>query len=545
MDDAELLGVRVPGSEQFFHFGHSRLGVHAVLVLEVGVSAGVFDELVGPTDARHRRGDVQFVERFQHSRAESAHEHVVFDGADNLGDAAVFVEHLGVERLGEPGVDEGDGETVGFEGSGGVLGEFLSRAVKYDGDIGAVLDDFRLAYRQGGGTFFDGHAFAGAARITDEHRAVKLLSRPKHVHEFVFVFRRHERGTGDATGVGDVEKTVVRRAVVGGETGAVHAENHVEILERDVVDDAVVGALKERGVDGADRVESHGGQTGSEDDGVFFGDADIEVAVRFGFIKFDEAGTAGHGGGDADELGVAVAEFDHRVAENILIVRRRAGFLGWRFSGGDVKWAAPVERLRVFERPLVSFAFLGLDVEQDGLVLLLGPLKRLNKFGQAVAVHRADVPETKFFEQHAGHENAFYRFGNFVFDLGGIRAEALNHALDLFLDLLVTRMGHDPVQIIANGADILRDAPFVIVENDDEPVGGILDVVERFQRHAIGQRRIAEHAHDIFLGAEMIAPGRHAQRRRKRGTGMTGTETIVRAFCPESESHGAAGLADL
>ncbi len=57
---------------------------------------------------------------------------------------------------------------------------------------------------------------------------------------------------GERAQVGDVEDAVVRRPVVADEAGAVHREGDVELLETDVVDDLVEGALQERRVDRAD-----------------------------------------------------------------------------------------------------------------------------------------------------------------------------------------------------------------------------------------------------------------------------------------------------
>ena len=48
-------------------------------------------------------------------------------------------------------------------------------------------------------------------------------------------------------------------AIVGGQTGAVHAEYHRQVLEGDIVHDAIVSALQEGGVNGADRMEPHRG----------------------------------------------------------------------------------------------------------------------------------------------------------------------------------------------------------------------------------------------------------------------------------------------
>ena len=61
---------------------------------------------------------------------------------------------------------------------------------------------------------------------------------------------------GDAAQVGDVEEAVMGGAVVAGEAGAVHAEDDGELLQADVVDDGVEGALQEGGVDGADGAEA-------------------------------------------------------------------------------------------------------------------------------------------------------------------------------------------------------------------------------------------------------------------------------------------------
>ena len=135
----------------------------------------------------------------------------------------------------------------------------------------------------------DRHAFAGAARIPNEDRAVMLQRRPEHVHQFVLVFRRHQRGVRNAAPVGDVEQAVVRRAVVGRQSGAVHAENHVEVLQRHVVEDAIVGALQERRVNRADRMVAHRRHARREDDRVFLGNADVEVTVGLGLVELAEA----------------------------------------------------------------------------------------------------------------------------------------------------------------------------------------------------------------------------------------------------------------
>jgi len=52
----------------------------------------------------------------------------------------------------------------------------------------------------------------------------------------------------------------------------------------------------------------------------------------------------------------------------------------------------------------------------------------------------------------------------------------------------------------------------VLGENADEPLGGMADVIERFEGNAIGQRRVAKNTDDIFVRAFFIARRGHAER---------------------------------
>ena len=70
------------------------------------------------------------------------------------------------------------------------------------------------------------------------------------------------------------------RAVVAGEAGAVHAERNVEVLQRDIVDDHVVGALQEGGVYGQKGLHAAHGEAAGEEGGVLLGDAHVVASVR-------------------------------------------------------------------------------------------------------------------------------------------------------------------------------------------------------------------------------------------------------------------------
>ena len=161
-------------------------------------------------------------------------------------------------------------------------------------------------------------AGGAAARVAHGDRA-GLVSEGEAGHRphLVGVLRGHQRHVRDAAQVGEVEDAVVRPAVVADQAGPVQKEAHGQVLQGDIVDDLVVRALQKRRIDGADRLEAFGGQTGGECDGVLLGDADIEVALRVQLGEFVQAGAVRHGGGDADDLvvrlGQVVQGFDKRI----------------------------------------------------------------------------------------------------------------------------------------------------------------------------------------------------------------------------------------
>ena len=64
-----------------------------------------------------------------------------------------------------------------------------------------------------------------------------------HVHQFVLVLGLHHDHVRHAVQVGEIEQAMVRGPISSGEACAIHAEHHRQILQRDVVDNAVVTAL--------------------------------------------------------------------------------------------------------------------------------------------------------------------------------------------------------------------------------------------------------------------------------------------------------------
>ena len=101
----------------------------------------------------------------------------------------------------------------------------------------------------------------------------------EHVNQRGLVPGRHQGDVRKAAQVGDVEGAVVGRPVVADQSGAVHREDHVQLLEADIVDDLVVAALEEGRVDRRHGLRALESQARREEHRVLLGDAHVVVAL--------------------------------------------------------------------------------------------------------------------------------------------------------------------------------------------------------------------------------------------------------------------------
>src|SRR5580698_6755029 len=217
---------------------------------------------------------------------------------------------------------------------------------------------------------------------------------------------------------------MMRGAVVAGEASAIHAEDYRQLLQADIVNDGVEGALQKCGVDGADRFEALRGHASGEDDCVFLGNAYIEVA--FGKMRTEviERGAVGHGGGDGNNLFVLAGKLDERLREDFRIRHqpRGLGFACLRMVGAE-----SVKLLLAFKRRLETFALLGEDMQQHRLVFSLEELEGLDEQRKMVAVDGTVVFKAEFLKGHRRPENALGCFFGFARHMdSGLTSESLD-----------------------------------------------------------------------------------------------------------------------
>ena len=214
-------------------------------------------------------------------------------------------------------------------------------------------------------------------------------------------------------------------------------------------------------------------------------------------------------------------------------------------AGLRIVRAEAVEFLLAVERWLKATALLREDVEQDGALFFFEELEGLDEQRQVVSVDRAEVLQAELFEKNRGPQHALGSFFSAAHDgHRGLAAEFLNQARGGFVEVAIALVGDDAVEVTRDGADVAIDGPLVVVEHDDQPLGLFGDVVERFERDAVGKGGVAGDGDHVLFAAGQIARHGHAQSGGEGGAGVARAVAVVLALGAQHEAVEAARLPD-
>ena len=258
----------------------------------------------------------------EHKRAEAT-DRAFLDRDDDLVLTHQAGDEVGIERLGEARVSDRGREPVGAELLRRLEAFLQARTKAQKCDRRAFLDDAAASDLQRDALFrhFDADPVAARkaqrrGRVIDRHRG------RDHVHKLDLVGRGHQHEARQVAEIADIERTGMGLPVISDKTGAIDGETHRQLLDRDVVDDLVIGALKEGGVDRRERLHPFAGEARGKRHPVLLGDADIEGAVRKFVAEKIKAGARRHRRGDRDDLVVGLGLLDQRFGEDAGIGRR-------------------------------------------------------------------------------------------------------------------------------------------------------------------------------------------------------------------------------
>mmetsp|Transcript_14383 Transcript_14383/g.37312 ORF Transcript_14383/g.37312 Transcript_14383/m.37312 type:complete len:337 (-) Transcript_14383:730-1740(-) len=251
-------------------------------------------------------------------------------------------------------------------------------------------------------------AKGGATREAEARGdVVERVDRLHHVTQLHLVRRRTDHQARYAAQIREIEATVVRRAVVTHEAGAVEDHAHGELLDGDIVHHLVVCTLHERRVDGAERLEALDRHACGKCDSMLLGDANVVRALGEALPELVNTRAAGHGGGDGHHRAVRRRDVDQRVREH----RRVRGSLRWSgelFARRDVELGHTVILVRGGLGRGVAFALVGLHVQQHWLraLAVADVLEDRHQVVEVVSVDRANVVEAELLKQSSARHHA-------------------------------------------------------------------------------------------------------------------------------------------
>ena len=117
----------------------------------------------------------------------------------------------------------------------------------------------------------------------------------QHLTTLVFVAWRHDHHIRDAAQEGEIKRALVRLAVSPHNARAIDSKQHRQLLNGNVMDNLIVGALQEGRVDRYHRLVAANRQARSKGYRVLLGDSHVEILVRVFFGKLHHAGAFTHG----------------------------------------------------------------------------------------------------------------------------------------------------------------------------------------------------------------------------------------------------------
>ena len=209
---------------------------------------------------------------------------------------------------------------------------------------------------------FNGGTISAAARVTHRARAIQRHRGVEHLAAFVFVRRGHYRHIGNATQVTQIKAARMGRAIGSHQPGAVNRQHDRQILQGDIVNQLVIGALQKRRINRHYRFVAIARQTGSKGQRVLFGDADVKIAVGKFLGETYQARTLAHRRGNADQPRFDSGHVTQPVAEHL-----RVGGFGDRLfdnAGCRIEAADTVIQAGVVLCRFVAFALARDDMQK-------------------------------------------------------------------------------------------------------------------------------------------------------------------------------------
>ena len=193
-------------------------------------------------------------------------------------------------------------------------------------------------------------------RYPDDNRMLPLFQSPvQHGQIFLFVGGCQADNVRDVGNQGNVKTPEMSDVHTGNRSGKHQYDSRI-VIDCQVLRQLVVGSLDKGTPYAEDRLAAAFGQSRSHSDGVFLGDADIDIVLSEQPSSFrSKAESSGGSGSENDDVFVFFDFFIQKVKGYVVIVL--SGHIDFALAAGNVKRNVPVPFFLVFLSKLISFAF--------------------------------------------------------------------------------------------------------------------------------------------------------------------------------------------
>ena len=369
--------------------------------------------------------------------------------------------------------------------------------------------------------------------------------------------------------------------VLADEARPVHADQDRLVVLGRVVDDLVEGTLEEGRVDRDDWPAAAQGDPGRQGDRVLLRDADVHEPVRELRLEPVEAGPGGHSRRDRHDVAILPGRGDDLLGEVVRVVgllghagllrrgrhrpavagarpgRDRRDLAGSERAGrtapaslmgvGHRRQRGAVEADLVPLRRTVAAPLLGPDVHEDRDVHGEGATEGVLERPQVVAGNHADVGDPEILEELAGLGEADHRLAHAAAELQGRRTDhrdPLHQLVVAALRLLPGGGELDVGQVLRERPHRGADGHLVVVQDDEDRRAPVAEVVQRLQREAAHEGRVADDHRDPLHAVPDVTRGGEACRDRETRPGVAAVEHVVLRLAAPREAADPSKLAE-
>ena len=286
----------------------------------------------------------------------------------------------------------------------------------------------------------------------------------------------------------------MRISVVADNSGAIHCKHNMEVLNRSIMQQHVITALQEAGINRKHRRKPlfcHGGR---HRDRMPFGNADVKETFRIPRCEILQTGSARHGCRNSDQLRLLDSKLQHRVSKHL----GKIGLFGRQYTSLRIEFSDTViffgSSLRIRDAP----ALLRNDMQDYRLAQIACPAEHSFQLRNVMSVDGPDIIKAHIIK-HVIRKNSFFH----------VLLHGMNHIINRLhlADRLAIKLFKAQIaglhsllgQERRHTADIFVNRHTVIIQNDNHRFSALTRILQSLISQSAGQSAVANQRNHIIV----------------------------------------------